>query len=105
MNGNFYYSVTWRFPRAEWVHCSEITLERGAQVVLNQVFAPAMVEDLVVDPPPNNYVPLGQYRPAYDIEARFVIDGQPSAVELHVWEVPGITPDPTYLMLHECYIR
>lgn len=99
------YRVTWRCPNAEWVSCSETTLERGAQVILNQVFAPAMVEDLVVDPAPNNLVPLGQYRPAYEVEARFTIDGQPCAVELHVWEVPKETPDPTYLMLHEQYIR
>lgn len=99
------YRLTWRCPNAEWVSCSETTLMRGAQVILNQVFAPEMVEDLVVDPAPNDYVPLGQYRPAYEVEARFVVDGQPCAVGLHVWQVPNITPDPTYLMLHERYIR
>ena len=108
MKGKFYYSMTWRFPHGEWVSCSEITLERGAQVILNQVLAPEMVEDLTVEVLPNEYVPgnLGQYKPPYDVEARFVVDGdRQCSVIFHVWEVPGITPDPTYLALHTQYIR
>ena len=96
--------ITWRLENSEWVSCSEVTLERGAQVVLNQVFAPEMVEDLVVESP-DNYVPLGQYRPAYDLQVNFTLNGEPCAVKMHVWEVPRTTPDPTYLMLHERYIR
>jgi len=107
MKNNFYYSMTWRFQNAEWVTCSEVTLERGAQVILNQVLAPEMVEDLTVEVLPNDYMPsLGRYKPEYEVEARFVVDGdrQCSAI-LHVWEVPGITPDPTYLALHSPYIK
>lgn len=99
------YGMVWRCPNAEWVSCSETTLERGAQVIFNQIFAPEMVEDLVVDPAPNDFVSLGQYRPAYEVEARFTMAGQPCAVELHVWEVPRTTPDPTYLATHKRYIR